>query len=255
MVHGAWHSPEHFGPLVKYLNGKDYKCRGPKLPCVHFTDPDDVPKDLKPDIQVIRQAIVGELDSGKDVLLVAHSYGAVPAVCAVEGLDTESRKAKGEKSSVIGIVVIAALLLNQGVSVFEIGGRQYAPPQDVRGSLMHVGRPGPAYYFYNDLPPDQAIKWESILRPQAWLVNEDPLPFAGHKVVPTTYLICERDNALPPFWQRLLIDTVRKEGIELRAETCQSGHSPFLSMVEATGDFLRRCAGEKDVDNAGFGTY
>ncbi|KAH7402175.1 Alpha/beta hydrolase fold-1 [Phaeosphaeria sp. MPI-PUGE-AT-0046c] len=45
-----------------------------------------------------------------------------------------------------------------------------------------------------------------------------------------TYLVCERDMALPPAAQRGMIGQMRDAGVEITEEVCQGGHSPFLSV-------------------------
>jgi hypothetical protein len=59
----------------------------------------------------IRQAVQRELDGGRDVVLVLHSYGGWPGICAVVGLDKAARMAAGESTGIVELVFIAAFLL------------------------------------------------------------------------------------------------------------------------------------------------
>lgn len=74
LVHGAWHSPTHFGPLSKALKAHGYQVRTPELPSVieKGTKP---PDDVRADAIAVRAAVQEVLDSGSNALIVPHSYG------------------------------------------------------------------------------------------------------------------------------------------------------------------------------------
>ena len=67
----------------------------------------------EPDVVAVR-AIVEELcDSGKDFIVVAHSYGSIPTCEAIKGLGNQERL-------LIRLVLVAAWLLREGESPPEI---------------------------------------------------------------------------------------------------------------------------------------
>ena len=80
LVHGSWHSPKHYEPLVKVLEKQNFKCVPVSLPSTQSEDKS--PATLSDDSSVVRKAVVGELDAGNNVVVIAHSYGGVPKVCA-----------------------------------------------------------------------------------------------------------------------------------------------------------------------------
>jgi pimeloyl-ACP methyl ester carboxylesterase len=60
-----------------------------------------------------------------------------------------------------------------------------------------------------------------------------PLTNAAWRAVPSTYVVCEQDQAIPPFAQ---------EAMAKRAETVlrmDAGHSPFLSHRQELAGLLR----------------
>ena len=61
-------------------------------------------------------------------------------------------------------------------------------------------------------------------------------------VVPTTYLICEKDNVVPVWVQERNARNLGKGG---RVVRCEAGHSPFLSRVEVVGELVRGMAVEE----------
>ena len=63
--------------------------------------------------------------------------------------------------------------------------------------------------------------------PQSHLVQTTNLTRAAWRYVPSTYLVCENDQAAPPLYQEMFAASAMSE-----VETCDSGHSPHLSQVE-----------------------
>jgi pimeloyl-ACP methyl ester carboxylesterase len=239
LVHGAWHGPDHFGPLREYLEKRGYKCVAVNLPSVIRSERDEIPKSLDPDIQAIRKTVTKELKDG-NVYMVAHSYGAVPTMSALDGLDRRSRNEAGQSTYITGIACIAAFVLLPGASLLDACGGSPAPIHDIQGDLLHVNEPGPTYWFYQDLPAEEADKWTQLLKPQAWGVNEDKSRSAAYEVIPTTYLVTRNDAAFPVEIQRGLVAAASARGLQIKTEEIDSSHSPFLSRVEETGDFIMR---------------
>lgn len=116
---------------------------------------------------------------------------------------------------------------------------------DIRGDLLHINEPDPTHWFYQDLPKEEAKKWNELLKPQAWAVNEDKAHLAAYEVISTTYLICTKDVAFPVEAQRGLVAAANARGLQIKTEEIDASHSPYLSMVEETGKFIRRCVGEE----------
>jgi len=63
---------------------------------------------------------------------------------------------------------------------------------------------------------------------------------AAYKAIPSNYLICEDDNAIPPFVQEEMVKAAQDAGADMKFERLKSSHSPFLSHPEETVDFLIR---------------
>lgn len=204
---------------------------------------------LTEDIASIRSYTLKALET-TNVVVVAHSYGALPSSGALEGLDTASRTSAGRNTSITNFLIIAGLLVPPGFSVLGFFGDQPAPPQDVRGPLLYPkDPPGPGYLFYHDIPFDEAKECCESLKPQAWAVNSTVLPHAGHLIVPTRYMICMKDNILPSFVQQSFVDKAReglaemKSELTFEADMIESSHSPFLSKTDVVGRWIRKYGG------------
>ena len=93
--------------------------------------------------------------------------------------------------------------------------------------------------FYNDAAPqdaeDAASKLESMAR-GGWTIP--PVSgYAAFKHIPSTYIKCLQDQALPVFVQELFI---QQESALFDVQELDAGHSPFLSMPRETAEIVAR---------------
>ena len=124
LVPGAWHSPIHYSLVTGLLSLGGYPIVSERLPSVNSTTPKSI--SVTTDANFIRnQLIVPLLNQGKDVLLIAHSYGGSPGAAAAYGLSKAERTAAGQAGGVIGLIFIAAFLAEAGVSVLDDLGGQF----------------------------------------------------------------------------------------------------------------------------------
>lgn len=101
--------------------------------------------------------------------------------------------------------------------------------------------------LYGDLPPSEASLWAKRLIPQSYRVQTTNLTRAAWRYVPSTYLVCENDHAVPPQYQEVFASSAKA-----RVEMCSSGHSPHLSqpdmLVQKIHEAAQKAIGEIDDD-------
>lgn len=68
-----------------------------------------------------------------------------------------------------------------------------------------------------------------------------PVTYTAYHEIPSTYIVCENDQALPVYAQERMIE---QGGGAFHVERCEEGHAPFLSNPGFTADCIRRAAGE-----------
>jgi hypothetical protein len=68
-----------------------------------------------------------------------------------------------------------------------------------------------------------------------------PVTYTAYREIPSTYIVCNNDRALPPPVQRRMI--AQGEGY-FDVEECDEGHSPFMSNPAFIVSCVRRAAGE-----------
>nr|OQO29168.1 hypothetical protein B0A51_03872 [Rachicladosporium sp. CCFEE 5018] len=242
MVHGAFHSPAHFEPLTAYLEKHNYKCLPVALPSTH-RDKALSPATLDDDIAAIRKVVLAALEHG-DVAILAHSFGGMSSMSSFGNLTPGPRKAAGFSTAVTHAILVASFFAPVDAGYTEViveGTPSIAVPD---GEFMNIGPGRAEHYFYHDLPAADAEKWTRLLKPISMAALMGKATHAGWREVPVSYLFCTEDQALPDFTQRGIIEMARKYGVEMRVEEVMASHSPFLSMPERTGEFVRRSVGE-----------
>ncbi|MFD8075556.1 alpha/beta hydrolase [Streptomyces sp. NPDC059718] len=218
LVPGAWHKPEHLQLLIDDLPGID-------VHTVALTSCGDDPKalgDMYSDAAAIRAAVEA---IGGPVVVVAHSYGGVPTTQAL-----------AEAPNVKSIVYLAAFQLDAGDSLLSSAGGDPAlwwefHQQEGAGDFLTVANP--VDVFYGDVARSVAEKAAAALGYQSYASTTQKLTAVAWQKIPSTYIICEADGAIPPFVQELF---AKRADRTLRLN---SSHSPFLSQPSALAQLIR----------------
>lgn len=76
------------------------------------------------DVAAVTARLTSEVNAGKEVIMVMHSYSGVYSSTTVQGLTKDARKAAGKKGGVIGLVYMAAFAFDIGVGFqnFDLSG-------------------------------------------------------------------------------------------------------------------------------------
>jgi pimeloyl-ACP methyl ester carboxylesterase len=62
--------------------------------------------------------------------------------------------------------------------------------------------------------------------------------------IPSVYLICEDDIAMPVCVQENMVRQAQDAGAPMTSERIRCGHSPFLSHPEETANFMMKAASQ-----------
>lgn len=98
----------------------------------------------------------------------------------------------------------------------------------------------PRFDFYNDLDDETAAKCVDALVHHAMPSFRTPLTYEAYRDVPMSYLVCERDEAVRPSFQKKMAESA--SGDFSRTYTCASGHSPMISMPEKVTEVIHETA-------------
>jgi pimeloyl-ACP methyl ester carboxylesterase len=157
------------------------------------------------------------------VVVCAHSYGGAPVTEALAGMGQVRR-----------LVYLCAFQLDVGESLLGMGHGTPPPWWEIDEVKGYIDALRPREIFYGDVDPLVADAAIARLGHQSLAAVSQPLTLASWHKIPSTYVICERDAAIPPAAQ---------EGMARRAhrvERLDTSHSPFLSQPSQVADLLRK---------------
>jgi pimeloyl-ACP methyl ester carboxylesterase len=124
-VHGAWHPPKCYDAIKLALTNLNYQCIIPKLPSV---GPESHGVTWEADKTKIIETAEPFFNQGREVVLIAHSYGGIPATAATEGQGTEERAKRGLKGGFHSIIFLAAFAIPvKGWDLITTFGGAYPP--------------------------------------------------------------------------------------------------------------------------------
>jgi len=215
LVHGGWHGAWAFDALVPLLASQGFTVRTVDLPSSGSL------VGLDADVKVVRGSLA---EHATPTLVVGHSYGGVVISEACAGV-----------RNVVGLAYLCAFVLDKGESLSMFF--QPLPPwveSDEAAGICRVLTPERA--FYADVEPAIAAKAVARLRFQSLACLGGVLTAAAWRELPSSYLLCEQDQALPVPAQEAL--SARTNIVERLA----SSHSPFLSHPAEVAAFLARAA-------------
>ncbi|KAK5991219.1 Alpha/beta hydrolase nvfD-like protein [Cladobotryum mycophilum] len=237
LIPGAWHTPDHFDVFIQRLNKAGYPTRCEKLPSVDSHEPRK--QSVTVDIEfVIKNILLPELEQGKDLIILAHSYGGWVAGAAPKGLSKEERSAAGLPGGVIGIIFMTAFVGGEGGCITGLVPDKKLMPWnlvDFDTYQMSIGEPGPEQIFYHNVT-DKSLVESAIrgLKPHSYRSFDTPSPqpawpdkgFDGRRA----YVFCHEDRAIPVEHQKVMVEVSGKEFRTFDLE--DADHSPFLSKTE-----------------------
>lgn len=250
-VPGAWHTPSIFARVIALLSHHGYTSHGLSLPSV---DANPGLPDFSADVTALQDLITTHLSAGADVIVAMNSYGGMVATEAVlPSMLKSARAAEGKKGGVLRLVYLAANAQPVGSSVFSYD--ESIDPA-AAGDVAHVDAEAgivtinPAFaggMFYNDIEdPETVSALVKELRPMSLAAMGSRLSRAAWSYAPATFVVCERDNAMPVAKQERMIKEAKEvwEGAFDTVVRCPAAHAPMASMPEVVVEVLRKAAGE-----------
>ncbi|KAF2843361.1 alpha/beta-hydrolase [Patellaria atrata CBS 101060] len=239
LVPGAWHSPAHYALLIQMVENAGYTVVTAALPSLNSHDPAN--QSVARDSAYIRVALLEpQIDAGKEVLLVMHSYGGCPGAAAAKGLSVVERKERGEEGGVVGMVFLAAFVAGEGDSLKgKLPGGVYDSWVVENTQTKQLIVDNPQAVFYHDVEPELAQKVILELKTQAEPSLSSPSPspawpdkgFDGRRA----YIQALQDRAIPFVAQDAM---VKYSGVGWEVRQLDTSHSPFLSKPEELGDVV-----------------
>jgi pimeloyl-ACP methyl ester carboxylesterase len=257
IVHGAWHSPEHYEPLRAAIQatGLFHPVVCPRLPTSVPALPMPATADLPHDTDTIHQALRALADAGHPILVLMHSYGGVVGNNALQGLLWPQRRASGRPGGVVHLIYLAALVIPSGNPLDVFFNPQAAPwlEFDEVAGLLQIQDPRTT--FFNDVVDDAvAEKWlaRCTLFPTRAchdVQTSDPFEFVG-RGVGATYVVALKDYRLTPEMQEGMASLL---GEARKLWRCDAGHNLIITAVDEVVRVVRAAWESRGDDDDGEG--
>jgi pimeloyl-ACP methyl ester carboxylesterase len=210
LVHGAWHGAWCWDPVVEELQRRGVTVDAVELPLTGFAD----------DVNAAKVAAVA---MGADTILVGHSYAGLVISEAAIGVPSVRR-----------LIYLAALMCQAGEDSADILARYESPLLDsvtVTETGVSVDPARARDLFYGDSDEETAEELIAQFRPMPLeLMVQVSEP--AWKSVPSTYVVCTNDRAIPPEAQRWMASRA-DEVVEIHTD-----HSPFVTRPEFLADVM-----------------
>ena len=102
---------------------------------------------------------------------------------------------------------------------------------------VNVYADDPVYALHNDTSKEVAAYWSTYVTHSDLTAFATPLQFAAWRYIPSTYLLCELDQCIPPQAQEAMVALTESK---VKVERLASGHMPMLSMPQKLVEVLER---------------
>ncbi len=231
LVHGAFSGGWTWEPVTAALQAAGHAVAAPDLP----GSGDDATPAEEVTLDGYAQRIVEALKDGDEpAVLVGHSMGGV-AITHAAGLAPEL---------IAKLVYVCAFLPSDGKGLLDMTQLPEGADDQIQANLIiepPTGRltdDGMRLAAYNNTPEAQIVAALPRHRPQPLAPMATPVARgAGFDDIPRAYVICNRDQSIPPPLQRRMIadDGHVSEIFELDTD-----HAPMLSATDDLVGILER---------------
>ena len=108
IIPGAFATPDLYDEVVNPLAAQGYSIRALHLPSVGYAQ--ERPGTMMDDAAFIASEVSKLADEGKDVVLIAHSYGGVPATQSTKGVGKVERQSQEKKGGIVRLAYMTAMV-------------------------------------------------------------------------------------------------------------------------------------------------
>ena len=218
LVHGAWADGSCWRAVIERLQAQGFQVRAPQFPLTSLAD----------DVARLREVL--EFQDGPTIV-AGHSYGG------------QIMTALGDEApNAVGLVYVAAFGLDQGESL---------------GALLSGGPPTPALahlftdargfgwlseddfvdHFAADVDPVWARVMYAVQQPLALSAFEDVMGVPAWKSLPSSYLVAQNDEAIPPDAERQFAQRMGATTVEI-----PSSHVAMVSHPDEAAELIEKAA-------------
>lgn len=264
IVPGGFVKPEAYDRVANELSQLGYTTKVLNL-TVHGDLSNETPdspawrelaaKGCPDDVKMILSQVMPEFENKREVVLLGHSYGTLPATISAEGQSVAERHVRGEKGGIKALVNLAGFaypmrgknimgtdddISPRPYHVLEVGALQRSQLQGVPGGyelvelnpsqadILHLQEETGKPLFFSDVSPaEQDHAWNTLLnKSQSYKsLQHRPEVIASDLKLPKYYVRTTKDQMVTEDYQAAFIEY---GGFDAEFEV-PSGHCPMVS--------------------------
>ncbi|PQE30488.1 methylesterase 6 protein [Rutstroemia sp. NJR-2017a WRK4] len=235
LIPGSFSLPSFYDNIVNAVAAKGYEIKALHNPTTG-TAPNEgregAPPTMYDDAANIAKEAEKLADEGKDVILVAHSYGGIPTSQSTKGLEKEERQKQGKKGGIVRIAYMTCLVPPVGGSAGTVlvgvpDEQKVELGVDEKGWMYQADLVLAASICFSDIPKEDGLEFMKRFPRHSAISFANELTHGGYKNIPVSYLLCEEDLCIPPAVQREGIAMIEKEsGKKVDVTSIKTGHGP-----------------------------
>ena len=236
LIPGSFLHSSHYTPTLQPLMDAGLSIHVLDPPCYYAKKP-NLPT-MYDDAAFIANYVTQLADQGKEVVLVAHSYGGTPASECIKDLSKEARQRNGKQGGVIRLAYITAVVPKVGSGLAEtmVGGAQIPLESDADGWLFHPQPEATIDVCMNSISKEQGMQEFKAMGQHSSAAFAGTLSYPGYKDVPASWFLCEDDRCVTPEVQETAIKDIEeswkgtdREGQKVDVKRVKCDHFPTIS--------------------------
>ena len=240
LIHGAWHSPEHYEDLVSQLKERGFEnvvC--PRLPSQTNTLPIPETATFAHDTKELHKHLTAYADSGHPTIVIMHSYGGVVGSNALNGVLWPQRQQANLPGGVVHLIYMCAMIIPAGTAMVTPFNGEIMPwlDEDKENGLQRMK--DARHAFYGHVESDiEARKWldKTVICPTSVLravQDFSPQEYTQRGEVDATYFICKGDQEFVAPIQEQMAGTLGERTTKVFSE---AGHCCMIGYAEEIAD-------------------
>ncbi|KAJ7662911.1 Alpha/beta hydrolase fold-1 [Mycena rosella] len=236
IVPGAFCPASFYGPLVSRLKDGGQEALVFDLPTASRKPPQKAATFYE-DAAFFSGVIASLCKSGKDVVVMGHSYGGGVATECVRGY-TAKKAGEGRVTGLVYFTAIAPLVGQAVGAVTADLGFNFGKFEGDFIYMDDLSFETAASRNFSDLPLDQGIEWVKKMPWQSVLSFQGELTYTAYKDVDSAYILCTKDKGLPPDFQRQMVENLKSGGRTVKVYELEVAHCANISEPEKVAALL-----------------
>jgi len=239
IVPGSFCPTSMYDPLVMPLRAKGYDIHVLEPPCypAGYKANSVTQPSMYDDAAYVNEFMRKLADGGKEVILLAHSYGGCPATEGIKDVTKKEREHQGRTGGVVRLAYLTAAVPRVGESCGQALAREESAPieVDANGWVTQSDPAATASLCFNNLTLEDGISYVAKFGKHHGACFGDVLTHAGYKDVPVSWFFAEEDLVVVPKVQQTAIDVIEgswvgteRDGMKVDVTKVACDHFPLV---------------------------